>query len=211
MSVVLSLLWDHATFSIIIRIIQTFSVEWNTKILTCVCVCYHSAPEHSVAVMPEREKEPDWKTGNHHIGTRNRNRCCNGSKSETPKPGESTEIPLRQNGGHIPVAISFLSPFEDHSPHIFFFTRNIQVWLWLFWQVCAPVALGGSVRQSGVAAVACASRALTLAAHQAAFGPAEGAGAAGAAPAAWKETRTPTMPAHMPALPQTEKVKTNLL
>ncbi|XP_029985600.1 transmembrane protein 131-like isoform X2 [Sphaeramia orbicularis] len=57
-----------------------------------------SGPEHSVAVMPEREKEPDWKTGNHNIATRNRNRCCNGSKSEAPKPGQSTENPLRQNG-----------------------------------------------------------------------------------------------------------------
>ncbi|KAM7419551.1 hypothetical protein PAMA_016589 [Pampus argenteus] len=58
-----------------------------------------SAPEHSVLVMPEREKEPDWKTGEHIVnGSRNRNRCCNSSKSEAPKPGLSAESPLKQNG-----------------------------------------------------------------------------------------------------------------
>nr|XP_046273914.1 transmembrane protein 131-like isoform X2 [Scatophagus argus] len=58
-----------------------------------------SAPEHNVLLMPEREKEPDWKTGDRNIsGTRNRNRCCNGLKSEAPKPGHSAESPLKQNG-----------------------------------------------------------------------------------------------------------------
>ncbi|KAM7394502.1 hypothetical protein PAMP_021301 [Pampus punctatissimus] len=58
-----------------------------------------SAPEHSVLVMPEREKEPDWKTGQHIVsGSRNRNRCCNSSKSEAPKPVLSAESPLKQNG-----------------------------------------------------------------------------------------------------------------
>ncbi|XP_030273959.1 transmembrane protein 131-like isoform X1 [Sparus aurata] len=63
-----------------------------------------SAPEHNVVVMPEREKEPDWKSGDRNIsGTRNRNRCCNGSKSEAPKPGQNTESPLKQNAGVCPA------------------------------------------------------------------------------------------------------------
>ncbi|XP_033480258.1 transmembrane protein 131-like isoform X2 [Epinephelus lanceolatus] len=58
-----------------------------------------SAPEHNVVVIPEREKEPDWKTGERIAsGPRNRNRCCNGLKSEAPKPGLSVESPLKQNG-----------------------------------------------------------------------------------------------------------------
>ncbi|XP_023149320.2 transmembrane protein 131-like isoform X3 [Amphiprion ocellaris] len=58
-----------------------------------------SAPEHNVLAMPEREKEPDWKTGDHNIsGTRSRNRCCNGTKLEALKPGQSAESPLKQNG-----------------------------------------------------------------------------------------------------------------
>ncbi|XP_028263322.1 transmembrane protein 131-like isoform X2 [Parambassis ranga] len=58
-----------------------------------------SAPEHNVQVMPEREKEPDWKTGERNIsGTRNRNRCCNSTKSEALKLGQSAENPLKQNG-----------------------------------------------------------------------------------------------------------------
>ncbi|XP_023273181.1 transmembrane protein 131-like [Seriola lalandi dorsalis] len=58
-----------------------------------------SAPDHNVIVMPEREKEPDWKTGDRNItGTRNRNRCCNTFKSEALKPGNIAESPLKQNG-----------------------------------------------------------------------------------------------------------------
>ncbi|XP_032391772.1 transmembrane protein 131-like isoform X2 [Etheostoma spectabile] len=58
-----------------------------------------SAPEHNVVVIPEREKEPDWKAGDRHVtGPRNRNRCCNGSKLEAPKPGLSVESPMKQNG-----------------------------------------------------------------------------------------------------------------
>nr|XP_043883962.1 transmembrane protein 131-like isoform X2 [Solea senegalensis] len=58
-----------------------------------------STPEHNVLVMPEREKEPDCKTGDRNAsGTRNRNRCPNSSKSEAPKPGHSDESPLKQNG-----------------------------------------------------------------------------------------------------------------
>ncbi|XP_038568921.1 transmembrane protein 131-like isoform X3 [Micropterus salmoides] len=63
-----------------------------------------SAPEHNVEVMPEREKEPDWKTGDRNIsGTRNRNHCCNGFKSETPKLGQSAESALKQNAGVCPA------------------------------------------------------------------------------------------------------------
>ncbi|CAJ1052600.1 transmembrane protein 131-like isoform X2 [Xyrichtys novacula] len=58
-----------------------------------------SAPGHSVVGMPEREKEPEWKTGERNInGTRNRNRCCNSSKLEAPKPGQIAESHLKQNG-----------------------------------------------------------------------------------------------------------------
>lgn len=74
-----------------------------------LCDCCRSAPEHNVVVMPEREKEPDWKSGDRNIsGTRNRNRCCNGSKSEAPKPGQNTESPLKQNGG---PAVTLLTSF----------------------------------------------------------------------------------------------------
>lgn len=58
-------------------------------------------------VMPEREKEPDWKIEDHNIsGTRNRNRCYNTSKSEALKPGLSAESPLKQNGGYSPDQVS---------------------------------------------------------------------------------------------------------
>lgn len=53
------------------------------------------APEHTVALTPERENESEWKNGNHNSGTRNRNR--NSSKSEAPKVGQITESPLKQN------------------------------------------------------------------------------------------------------------------
>ncbi|XP_037328273.2 transmembrane protein 131-like isoform X1 [Pungitius pungitius] len=58
-----------------------------------------STPVHNVAVIPEQEKEPDWKTGDRGLGgPRNRNRCCAGSKSEAPKPGLSIESPHKHNG-----------------------------------------------------------------------------------------------------------------
>ncbi|XP_029288734.1 LOW QUALITY PROTEIN: transmembrane protein 131-like [Cottoperca gobio] len=58
-----------------------------------------SAPEHNVVVIPEREKEPDWKAVERNVsGPRNRNRCCNISKSEAPVPGLSVESPLKQTG-----------------------------------------------------------------------------------------------------------------
>ncbi|XP_068607189.1 transmembrane protein 131-like [Brachionichthys hirsutus] len=58
-----------------------------------------SAPEHNVVVMPEREKEPDWETGDcNATAARNRNRCCNGDKSEAPQPGPGAESPAKQNG-----------------------------------------------------------------------------------------------------------------
>ncbi|XP_029005827.1 transmembrane protein 131-like isoform X2 [Betta splendens] len=58
-----------------------------------------SGPEHNVTVIPEREKEPDWKTRDRNFNdTHNRNHCCNSSKSETPKPIQSVENTLKQNG-----------------------------------------------------------------------------------------------------------------
>lgn len=58
-----------------------------------------SAPEHNVVVIPEREIKPDWKTGDRNIsGTRNRNRCCNGTKLELAPSGLSSESPLKLNG-----------------------------------------------------------------------------------------------------------------
>ncbi|XP_034544455.1 transmembrane protein 131-like isoform X3 [Notolabrus celidotus] len=72
-----------------------------------------SAPEHNVVLMPEREKEPEWKTGDHSIsGTRNRNRCCNGSKPEAPKPGQCIESPLKQNAGVCPARTRRKCPTE---------------------------------------------------------------------------------------------------
>ncbi|XP_024914140.1 transmembrane protein 131-like isoform X4 [Cynoglossus semilaevis] len=58
-----------------------------------------SPPEHNVLIMSEREKEPEWKTGDHNSsGTRSRNHCCNSSKTEMPKPLRSDESPLKLNG-----------------------------------------------------------------------------------------------------------------
>ncbi|XP_056265127.1 transmembrane protein 131-like isoform X3 [Pseudoliparis swirei] len=77
-----------------------------------------SAPEHNVVVIPEREKEPEWKTGDQSLnGPRNRIRCCNGSKSEAPKPGLSVESPHKQNGGAPPPTRRSLttSPTAEHS------------------------------------------------------------------------------------------------
>ncbi|XP_072320165.1 transmembrane protein 131-like isoform X2 [Eucyclogobius newberryi] len=54
-----------------------------------------SAPEHSVGA-PEREKEPEWKNGNHNIAARSRNR--NSCKPEVPKTGPCAESPLKLNG-----------------------------------------------------------------------------------------------------------------
>uniref|UniRef100_A0A1A7XUK2 KIAA0922 n=1 Tax=Iconisemion striatum TaxID=60296 RepID=A0A1A7XUK2_9TELE len=54
-----------------------------------------SAPEHNG---PEREKEPEWKMGDHSVtGNRIRSNCCNGFKSDVLKPGQSAENPLKQN------------------------------------------------------------------------------------------------------------------
>ncbi|KAM6971875.1 transmembrane protein 131-like [Aplochiton taeniatus] len=55
-------------------------------------------PEHSVVVMPEREKEPEWRTGERNMnGMRTRNRCSNG-KLDAPKPGQSLDSQAKQNG-----------------------------------------------------------------------------------------------------------------
>lgn len=69
-------------------------------IVIIITFTFCSTSEHNVLVMPERDKEPDWKTGEHHIsGSRNRNRCCNSFKTETSKQMQSVENPLKQNGG----------------------------------------------------------------------------------------------------------------
>ncbi|KAM9770093.1 transmembrane protein 131-like isoform 1-T1 [Menidia menidia] len=58
-----------------------------------------SGPDHNVLVMPEREKEPDWKTGDRNVtGTRSRNRYCNGFKSEALKPAQTAKSLIKQNG-----------------------------------------------------------------------------------------------------------------
>lgn len=50
-------------------------------------------------MIPEREKDPDWKTGErNNSGTHNRSRCCSSTKSEAPKLGPSTESCPKQNG-----------------------------------------------------------------------------------------------------------------
>ncbi|XP_055014133.1 transmembrane protein 131-like isoform X3 [Boleophthalmus pectinirostris] len=54
-----------------------------------------SAPEHSV-VAAEREKEPEWKNGNHNSAARSRNR--NSCKSDAPKMGPCAESALKLNG-----------------------------------------------------------------------------------------------------------------
>uniref|UniRef100_A0A096LSJ9 Uncharacterized protein n=1 Tax=Poecilia formosa TaxID=48698 RepID=A0A096LSJ9_POEFO len=46
-----------------------------------------SPPEHNVITVPEREKEPEWKTRDHNMSeNRTRNRGCSGLKSEVLKP-----------------------------------------------------------------------------------------------------------------------------
>ncbi|XP_028292668.1 transmembrane protein 131-like, partial [Gouania willdenowi] len=57
-----------------------------------------SAPEHNLIMMLEREKEPDKSGDRSENGPHSRNRCCNGSKSEVLKPGQSPESALKQNG-----------------------------------------------------------------------------------------------------------------
>ncbi|KAK7878150.1 hypothetical protein WMY93_031196 [Mugilogobius chulae] len=54
-----------------------------------------SAPEHSLTTA-QREKEPEWKNGNHNNAARSRNR--NGCKTEAPKTGPCAESPLKLNG-----------------------------------------------------------------------------------------------------------------
>lgn len=66
-----------------------------------------SAPEHDVVVIPEREKDHDWKTEElNNSETRSRNRCCTSTKAEAPKSGPGTESCLKQNGGPPPPAAS---------------------------------------------------------------------------------------------------------
>ncbi|KAK0137410.1 Transmembrane protein 131-like [Merluccius polli] len=55
-------------------------------------------PEHSVLVMSEREKDPEWRPGEHAAGgTRARTRCPN-TRTDAPRPCPSTETPTKQNG-----------------------------------------------------------------------------------------------------------------
>lgn len=118
-----------------------------------------SAPEHNVVVMPEREKEPDWKTGDRNVsGTRNRNRCCNGAKPEAPKPGQNAESPLKQNGEH-PVTVP--RSFIQLNTLILNLTGLVDVQ-----QVCVLLVLGGSALRSAVV-VECVSQDRIQAARQA--------------------------------------------
>ncbi|XP_015232839.1 PREDICTED: transmembrane protein 131-like [Cyprinodon variegatus] len=58
-----------------------------------------SPPEHNVITVPEREKEPEWKSGERNIiRNHNRNRCCNGFLPEVLKTGQGAENLLKQNG-----------------------------------------------------------------------------------------------------------------
>lgn len=51
-------------------------------------------------MIPEREKDPEWKTGERNNGgTRSSYHCCTSTKSEAPKSAASTESCLKQNGG----------------------------------------------------------------------------------------------------------------
>lgn len=116
-----------------------------------------STSEHSVLVMPERDKEPDWKTGERNIsGARNRNRCCNSSKSETPKQIHSLENPLKQNGGFSPNQFLQLYQLINN------WTVDINLAILDVWQVFVLLALEESVLQN-VAAVECMSQVQTQA------------------------------------------------
>ncbi|XP_010897507.2 transmembrane protein 131-like [Esox lucius] len=56
-------------------------------------------PEHSVVLMSEREREPEWRTGEQRNinPPRTRNRCTTG-KPDIPKPSPNHDSPLKQNG-----------------------------------------------------------------------------------------------------------------
>lgn len=66
---------------------------------------YCSGPEHNVLILLEREKEPESKTGDRDIsGTRNRNHCYSGFKSEAFKPG--AESLFKQSGRFSTYAVN---------------------------------------------------------------------------------------------------------
>lgn len=122
--------------------------------LISLCLRYcQSAPELDVVVIPEREKDLDWKKGERNSGTRNRNRCCNGPKSEAPKSGQSAESCLKQNGGPPVSAASLTTRLGSRLTGL----AGVQ-------QVCILLAPGESAPWKG--AVAFASQARTLAARQ---------------------------------------------
>ncbi|CAL8330823.1 unnamed protein product [Lota lota] len=55
-------------------------------------------PEHSVLVMSEREKDPEWRPGEHVAGGIRARTRCPITRTEAPKPCLSTETPFKQNG-----------------------------------------------------------------------------------------------------------------
>lgn len=62
-------------------------------------------------MIPEREKDPDWKPGERsNSGTHNRSRCCSSTKSEAPKLGPSPESCPKQNGEPPHNPLSAASP-----------------------------------------------------------------------------------------------------
>lgn len=188
---------------------QQTTLEGHSNIFSPIlCDCCRSAPEHSV-VVPERENKPDWKTAERSIaGTRNRNRCCNGTKLEAPPSAPSSESLLKLNGWcwlaspHCPLPLPSSPPPTSHRG-----SAPVPLSLADVLQVSAPLVPDASAPQRDAAEVECASRVQTRAVRRAVWGPAGGAGAAGAALAAWRETER-AAPARTPALPHPEKVKT---
>ncbi|XP_056442409.1 transmembrane protein 131-like isoform X4 [Gadus chalcogrammus] len=55
-------------------------------------------PEHSVLVMSEREKDPEWRPGEPVAGGPRARTRCPVARTEAPKPCLSNETPFKQNG-----------------------------------------------------------------------------------------------------------------
>lgn len=105
-------------------------------------------------MIPEREKDLEWKTGErNNSGARNRSHCCNSTKSEAPESGPGTESCLKQNGG---------PPSSAAAPTTCLLSVSLVS---LVQQVCILLVSDESAPPRG-AAVAFASRARTLAARQ---------------------------------------------
>ena len=62
------------------------------------CVLVSSVPEHSVLVMSEREKDPQWRPGDLAAGGTHAPTHCPVTRTEAPKTCLSTETPFKQNG-----------------------------------------------------------------------------------------------------------------